>query len=161
MFKTNVTNISGGDIWDWDDTSDRDDVLDQKQDIVNRAILFMRDKYPKSTTYAKEPTMWEELYSLSKIPTTPIGVVTAIGKDIYNTKELKDLMKEMEEAGLVGGPPGTNPTIYDEMWMHLENKKKKKDDEDTGGDGPEAPVVAPVTEEIEDSYAMAGNWLQT
>jgi len=160
MFKTNVTNISGGDIWDWDDTSDRDDVLDQKQDIVNRAIIFMRDKYPKSTTYAKEPTMWEELYSLSKIPTTPIGVVTAIGKDIYNTKELKDLMKEMEEAGLVGGPPGTNPTIYDEMWMHLENKKKKKDDEDTGGDGPEAPVVAPVTEEIEDSYAMAGDWLQ-
>jgi len=157
MFKTNVTNISGGDIWDWDDTSDRDDVLDQKQDIVNRAILFMRDKYPKSTNYAKDPSLWSEI---SSIPTTPVGMGWAVIKDIYNTKQLKDLMKEMEEAGLVGGPPGTNPTIYDEMWMHLENKKRDKD-EDTGDDGPEAPVVRPVTEEIEDSYAMAGNWLQS
>ena len=36
----------------------------------------------------------------------------------------------------------------------------KDEDEDTKGDGPEAPVVAPVTEEIEDSYAMAEDWLQ-
>ena len=150
-------NISGGDIWDWDDTSDRDDVLDQKQDIVNRAIIFMRDKYPKSTNYAKDPSLWSEI---SSIPTSPIGVLTAIGKDIYNTKQLKDLMKEIEDAGLVGGPPGTNPQIYDEMWMHLENRKRKKDDEDKDDDGPEVPVVAPVTEEIEDSYAMARDWLQ-
>jgi len=112
----------------------------------------MRNKYPKSTKYAKDPDWFTELTS---IPTSPWGIAWAIGKDMYNTKELKDLMKEMEDAGLVGGPPGTNPEIYDEMWMHLENKKRKKDkDEDTGGDGPETPV-APVMEELTEYEQMA------
>jgi len=148
----NVETISSGDIWDWDDTSDRDDVLDQKQDIVNRAILFMRDKYPKSTNYAKDPSLWTEITS---IPTSPWGIAFAIGKDMYNTKELKDLMKEMEDAGLVGGPPGTNPQIYDEMWMHLENRKRKKDEEEKDDDGPEVVPVAPVMEELQYNEQMA------
>ena len=149
----NVTTVSDGDIWDWDDTSEADEVVDAKQDIVNRAIIFMRDKYPKSTNYATNPSLWTELKS---IPTTPFGIAWAIGKDMYNTKELKDLMKEMEDAGLVGGPPGTNPTIYDEMWMHLENRKRKKDDEGTGGDGPEEIVPgAPVMEELQENEQMA------
>ena len=44
-----------------------------------------------------------------------------------------------------------DPKEYPEFWG--------KGPDDTK-DGSEAPVVAPVTEEIEDSYAMAGNWLQ-
>ena len=43
----------------------------------------------------------------------------------------------------------------------LDLTQTRDTDEDTGGDGPTAPVVAPVTEEIEDSYAMAGDWLQS
>ena len=50
--------------------------------------------------------------------------------------------------------------LKDEKKRIVRELNKKKDDEDTGGDGPEAPVVAPVTEEIEDSYAMAEDWLQ-
>ena len=42
--------------------------------------------------------------------------------------------------------------------LDLTQPKSPKDSD--GDDGPEAPVVAPVTEEIEDSYAMAGDWLQ-
>ena len=153
MYKTSVTNISGGDIWDWDDTSEADEIVERKQNIESKAILFMRKNYPKSTIYAKDPNLWNQLQA---IPTTPIGLAWAIGKDMYNTKELKNLMKEMEEAGLVGGPPGTNPTIYNEMWMHLENKKRKKDDKKDEG-GPEVPEVpvAPVIQEIEDYTEMA------
>ena len=42
--------------------------------------------------------------------------------------------------------------------LDLTQPRSPKDSD--GDDGPEAPVVAPVTEEIEDSYAMAGDWLQ-
>jgi len=45
-----------------------------------------------------------------------------------------------------------DPEEYPEFWG--------KGPDDTGNDGPTAPVVAPVTEEIQDSYAMAGDWLQ-
>ena len=43
----------------------------------------------------------------------------------------------------------------------LDLTQTRDKDEDTGDDGPIAPVVRRVTEEIEDSYAMAGNWLQS
>ena len=46
-----------------------------------------------------------------------------------------------------------DPKEYPEFWP-----KKKDDDNEPDGDA--YPPVKPVTEEIEDSYAMAGNWLQ-
>ena len=46
-----------------------------------------------------------------------------------------------------------DPEQYSEFWG-------KGPDDTTSGDGTEVPVGTPVTEEIQDSYAMAGDWLQ-
>ena len=48
--------------------------------------------------------------------------------------------------------------LIDQEILNLTQKDTR--DEDTKGDGgPEVPVVAPVTEEIGDSYAMVGDWM--
>ena len=60
---------------------------------------------------------------------------------------------------MIGGPPGTNPQAYDDLWLALEKRKSKyRKDDDTGGDGPTLPQVLPIGEEIEeyeDTYAMS------
>ena len=50
-------------------------------------------------------------------------------------------------------------TLDQEILDLTQKDTRDKSPQDDGG--AEVPVVAPVTEEIEDSYAMAGNWLQT
>ena len=99
--------------------------------------------------------------------------LTGLGPQAYELQQLKnqhiaDLTSMKDD--LLAGVDTTNPnemrnleetTNFTEIMNDLEELTKVKDeDEDTKGDGPEVPVVAPVTEEIEDSYAMAGDWLQ-
>jgi hypothetical protein len=110
------------------------------------------------------------------ISVNPFGEkkLTGLGPQAYELQQLKnqhiaDLTSMKDD--LLAGVDITNPnemrnleetTNFTEIMNDLEELTRVKDeDEDTGGDGPEAPVVAPVTQEIEDSYAMAGNWLQS
>ena len=100
--------------------------------------------------------------------------LTGLGPQAYELQQLKnqhiaDLTSMKDD--LLAGVDITNPnemrnleetTNFTEIMNDLEELTRVKDeDEDTKGDTPEVPVVAPVTEEIEDSYAMAGDWLQT
>ena len=70
------------------------------------------------------------------------------------------MIDDMKAAGDTAFTPHTDTALQlaEQLMIDLNTPKK---DEDTSDDGPEAPVVAPVTEEIEDSYAMGGNWLQS
>ncbi len=98
--------------------------------------------------------------------------LTGLGPQAYELQQLKnqyiaDLTSMKDD--LLAGVDTTNPnemknleetTNFTEIMNELEELTKTKDeDEDTGGEGPEVPVVAPVTEEIGDSYAMVGDWM--
>ena len=76
--------------------------------------------------------------------------------------DLKADIDRLKDLGIPEYSPHTD-TLVQELEQEILDitQPRSKDEEDTGGDGPEAPVVAPVTEEIEDSYAMAGDWLQS
>ena len=82
------------------------------------------------------------------------------------TKELVEALEAEKEQHLKAGHAPFHHAVdtpiqtIDQEILDL-TQKDTRDDEDTKGDGPEVPVVAPVTEEIEDSYAMAGDWLQS
>ena len=98
---------------------------------------------------------WEVYKS---IPTpTLLGIAKELMAEYKLTKEGNALLEEWSD--LIGGPPGTNPQAYDDLWLALEKRKAKYryDDDDTTGDGPEQGVV-PVHEEIkeyEGTYAMS------
>jgi hypothetical protein len=97
----------------------------------------------------------------------PVGFITG-AKAISDAKKQKeetinDLKTDIKTLTDLGYPTH-HPTV-DTLTQSLEQEildmtQPRSKDEDTGGDGPEAPVVAPVTEEIEDSYAQATGFLQ-
>ena len=150
MFKTNVTNVSGGDIWDWDDTSEVDDVYETFQNV--------KDRYDKNKTTQG----WKVVFNML---TGSLGGVISTGYGMHKDKKAyEEMLNKLKQDAIDLGIPEYNPhtdtlvqTIDQEL---IDINKKRDEDEEKGGDGPTAPVVAPVTEEIEDSYAMAGNWLQ-
>ena len=81
------------------------------------------------------------------------------------TKELVEALEAEKEQHLKAGHAPFHHAVdtpiqtIDQEILDLTQKDTR--DEVDEGDGPEVPVVAPVTEEIEDSYAMAGDWLQS
>jgi len=147
----NVTNISGGDIWDWDDTSEVDDVIETYTNV--------KDRYDRNKTKQN----WKMLASVLT------GDIFGAVKNAYgmskDKKAYEDMLGKLKADALELGIPTHSPhtdTLIQTIEQELIDINKKRDkDEDKDDDGPEVPVVAPVTEEIEDSYAMAGNWLQS
>jgi len=97
-----------------------------------------------------------------------IGDVIGMMVDGYKTNKAKqefigvinETIENYKDLGIPTHSPHTDTLIQSLEQELLDLTQKTKDDEDTGGDGPEVPVVAPVTEEIEDSYATVGNWMQ-
>ena len=89
------------------------------------------------------------------------AVIDANKRKEETINDLKTDIKTLTDLGY----PTHHPTV-DTLVQSLEQEildmtqPRSKDEEDTGGDGPEAPAVAPVTEEIEDSYAQATGFLQ-
>ena len=101
--------------------------------------------------------------------TFPVVDLAKSLKDQYEidklTQELVDRLEEekalYEKKGFADFHPAIDTRIQelDQEILDL-TQTDTRDDEDTKGDGPTTPVVAPVTEEIEDSYAQATGFLQ-
>ena len=144
-------NISGGDIWDWDDTSEKDDVIETYNNV--------KDRYDRNKTKQN----WKMVVSVLS------GDIFGVVKNAYgmskDKKAYEEMLNKLQQDAIDLGIPTHSPhtdTLPQIIGQELiDINPPPRDDDDTGGDdGPEAPVVAPVTEEIEDSYARAGNWLQ-
>ena len=108
--------------------------------------------------YYEAMSLLEKALEFDLPPTGPIGILMAMYKEHKLTSEGKALLEEWGQ--FVGGPPGSNPQMYDDLWLALEKRKAKYryDDDDTKGDGPEVPKVVPIGEEIEEyegTYAMS------
>ena len=150
MFKTNVTNVSGGDIWDWDDTSEVDDVYETFQNV--------KDRYDKNKTTQG----WKVVFNML---TGSLGGVISTGYGMHKDKKAyEEMLGKLKQDAIDLGIPQYNPhtdTLVQTIDQEIIDINKKRDKDDDGPtDDEEVPMVAPVTEEIEDSYAMAGNWLQ-
>ena len=150
MFKTNVTNVSGGDIWDWDDTSEVDDVYETFQNV--------KDRYDKNKTTQG----WKVVFNML---TGSLGGVISTGYGMHKDKKAyEEMLGKLKQDAIDLGIPQYNPhtdTLVQTIDQEIIDINKKRDKDDDGPtDDEEVPMVAPVTKEIEDSYAMAGNWLQ-
>ena len=76
--------------------------------------------------------------------------------------DLKADIERYKNLGIPAYSPHTDTLVQTLEQEILDmTQRSPRDEDDREGSEPTAPVVAPVTEEIEDSYAMAGNWLQT
>ena len=100
----------------------------------------------------------------------PVLSIAASMKDQWEIDKLtKELVEALEAEKAIYEDLGYAPfhhavdtpiqTIDQEILDLTQRDTRDKSPQDDGG--PEIPVVKPVTEEIEDSYAMAGDWLQT
>ena len=98
-----------------------------------------------------------DVYKSIPAPTL-FGIAKELIAEHKLTKEGKALLEEWGD--LIGGPPGTNPQAYDDLYYALEKRKAKYryDDDDTGGDeGQELPpqLGGPSTEEMATEYGMS------
>ena len=107
---------------------------------VNTTLGY-RNKINTALEYGQKIGLFDDTYTVDEL----------FEKELEKAKDKKAKMDEYNSL-----PPG-HP---DKIALEAELKIGMEKDENTGGDGPEAPVVAPVTEEIEDAYAMVGNWMQ-
>ena len=119
------------------------------------ADKYYKEKYGDEL-WGKLQKGWEVYQSIPK--PTLIGILTEMYKEHELTSEGEAILAEWGD--LIGGPPGTNPEAYDDLWLALEKRKAKYryDDDDTGGDGPEVPLVVPIGEEIE-TYAQSDYYM--
>ena len=130
-------------------------------DIVNR-----KNKYDSPLEQGKR--VFGVYQSFPKPTGVPLVDILSFGYFAYKQNEKKkeriaEIDADLELLDKIGATKYTPHT--DTLYQKLEQEKldltqPKSPKDSDGDDGPEAPVVAPVTEEIEDSYAMAGDWLQ-
>ena len=96
-----------------------------------------------------------EVYKSIPAPTL-LGIAKELMAEYKLTKEGNAVLAEWED--LVGGPPGTNPQAYDDLWLALEKRKAKYryEDEDEGPDGQPLTidVLAETQEEVEEAPNM-------
>ena len=122
------------------------------------------NEHNKRNAWTEKKQLGKELFDAFKFGIGPVSIIKfglAQNKKKEAEKEhLQQMIDDMKAAGDTAFTPHTDTALQlaEQLMIDLNTPKK---DEDTSDDGPEAPVVAPVTEEIEDSYAMAGNWLQS
>ena len=92
-----------------------------------------------------------EVYKSIPSPTL-IGIARELIAEYKLTKEGNTILEQWSD--LIGGPPGTNPQAYDDLYYALEKRKAKyRYDDDTGDDGPE-PIYAPLTGAVSEEYAQ-------
>ena len=92
-----------------------------------------------------------EVYKSIPMPTL-LGIAKELIAEYELTKEGNALLEQWSD--LIGGPPGTNPQAYDDLWLALEKRKSKyRKDDDTGGDGPPS-ILNPATLEVDEEYAQ-------
>ena len=136
--------------------------------VKNRANLI--DK-----TYNEKRAELEKQFGknlITKIALGFLGVPVSIGfKDVKAMKSMYDLEKQYKsdmqnlkdisvEQGWADFHHAVDTPMQTIEQLMSDTIKVRDKDDDTSDDGPEAPVVAPVTEEIQDSYAMVGDWMQ-
>jgi len=97
-----------------------------------------------------------EVYKSIPAPTL-LGIAKELMAEYKLTKEGNAVLAEWED--LVGGPPGTNPQAYDDLWLALEKRKSKYryDDEDEGPDG--LPLTVDVLAETQEAVEEAPNMI--
>ena len=145
--------------------------------VVDKNAVLMKEKKLK-TSKGKRPAAWvdpkmKEYYdNMDKYIADNTGLLSAYNIEKTLTNYIIDQIpvigpfiptqypsvninfKNIGKYEVPGSDLGFfDPKEYPEFWG--------KGTEEEDKDGPEVPVVAPVTEEIEDSYAMVGDWLQT
>jgi len=102
----------------------------------------------------------EKAWNFDLPPTGPIGILIAMYNEHKLTSEGKDLLEEWGQ--FVGGPPGSNPQTYDDLWLALEKRKAKyrnQNVEESDGEGPTVPLP-PTIQLLEDEMMASGmsNW---
>ena len=129
---------------------------------IHNEILNRKDKYDSFTQSAIRGV--KTIGSFMSI-TNPFGFAKfAWDLNKKKNERIAEIDADLELLDKIGATKFTHHT--DTLYQKLEQEKldltqpRSQKDSSDGGDGPTAPVVAPVTEEIQDSYAMAGNWLQ-
>ena len=99
-----------------------------------------------------------EVYKSIPAPTL-LGIAKELMAEYKLTKEGNAVLAEWED--LIGGPPGTNPQAYDDLWLALEKRKDKyRYDEDEGPDGLSltGDVLAETKEAVEEAPDMISLW---
>ena len=114
-----------------------------KEFLERNKKAFNPEEYYKDMPWYE--SIWEQATS---VPTTLPGVILAVIKEQKLKKEAKALLDEWGQ--FVGGPPGTNPKPYDDLWLGLEKRKAKYKDQKTTFEGPEAVPLAPTIQLLED-----------
>jgi len=108
-------------------------------------------KHLDPEAYYKGMPGWQAAWEkMSSVPTSIPGILIAMYKNHKLTKEGEALLEEW--GHFVGGPPGSNPQTYDDLWNALEKRKAKYRDQnvqESDGDGPEVPL-APTIQLLED-----------
>jgi hypothetical protein len=133
---------------------------------IHNEILNRKNKYDSAWEKGKRAV---GVYRSFPKPTgVPLVDILSFGYFAYKQNEKKkeriaEIDADLELLDKIGATKHHHSvdTLYQELEqekLDLTQPKSQKDND--GRDGPTAPVVAPVTEEIEDSYAMAGDWLQ-
>ena len=93
-------------------------------------------------------TALEKAWDFDLPPMSLIGVLAAIYKEHKLTSEGKALLDEWGQ--FVGGPPGTNPQIYDDLWLALEKRKAKYRNQNVEESDEEGAPLAPTIQLLED-----------
>jgi hypothetical protein len=133
---------------------------------IHNEILNRKNKYDSPLEKGKR--VFGTYTSFPKPTGVPLVDILSFGYFAYKQNEKKkeriaEIDADLELLDKIGATKHHHSvdTLYQELEQEkLDLTQPRSRDEDTSGDGPEVPMVAPVTEEIEDSYAMAGNWLQ-
>ena len=145
MYKTSVTNVSGGDIWDWDETSETDDVIETYNNV--------KDRYDRNKTKQ----------NLKMLVSVLSGDIFGVVKNAYgmnkDKKAYEDMLNKLQQDALDLGIPAYSPhtdTLPQIIGQELiDINKKPKEKEDDGPDGPEVVPVAPVIQELTEYEQMA------
>ena len=140
--------------------------------------LTPTQKTNEINTIVKNKQQWDkdrwkrDTWTLINVPKTPWGIIPFMinqnKKKNERIAQIEEDLARLEKLGYESHPweergPGygiKGDLEFEKFTLENPNWNKGPDD-DKGDDGPTAPVVAPVTEEIEDSYAMVGDWLQS
>ena len=138
----NVTTISGGDIWDWDDTSEIDDVYETFQNVKHR--------YDKNKTTQG----WKMVINML---TGNLGGIVSTGYGMHKDKKAyEEMLNKLKQDAIDLGIPEYNPhtdTLIQTIDQEVIDINTKQDTEPQESDGPEP--VAPVIKELTEYEQMA------
>ena len=138
----NVTTISGGDIWDWDETSEIDDVYETFQNVKHR--------YDKNKTTQG----WKMVINML---TGNLGGIVSTGYGMHKDKKAyEEMLNKLKQDAIDLGIPEYNPhtdTLIQTINQEVIDINKKRETEPQESDGPEP--VAPVIKELTEYEQMA------